>query len=100
MIKIESIHTRPSKDIPFFTEDNSSNELNMFNRAFIRYKHLCSVDILATALERKVTYTWRNEQDYFEFITLFGEEVQDVEIREYKYNIDNNISFSTKLWRK
>lgn len=99
MIKISHTHTRPSENIPFF-DHKSTNEGNMFDRAFIRYKHLCSTDIVTTALKRTVTYIWRDDKDYFEFITLFGEEVQDIEIREYKYNIHNGISFSTMLWRK
>lgn len=94
MIKIEYIETK-AENINFFEESDegkSSHELNMWNRSFIRYKHLCHRNSTINNNVKTEVFAWSNSSDYFSFIENFGEEDQELDFRKYKYNEEHNIT--------
>lgn len=98
MIKIKYTEIKPENAVFFESSDEgkSSHEINMWNRSFIRFKHLCKRDSTIDNNVKIEVFIWDDPSDYFSFIEQFGEEDQELDFRRYKYNREYNI-ISTKM---
>lgn len=89
-----------SSNVPFFHESDeglSSNEINMYRRAFMRYKHHVSQVNTINGNKHTEETRWFDVNMYLEFMTIFGEEVQGLEIRRLKYNEQHSISSELRI---
>lgn len=84
----------------FFYESeslSSSNAYNMYRRAFLRFKHLCTVSTQEDLKQRVEVITWAQNKNFLEFIETFGAEVQELDLQRYEYNLKYGIKFTKTI---
>lgn len=94
-VTVTTFSYRRDSNVPWFwdsDEGKQSNELNMYNRAFMRVKHLCERQSDHEQYSHRHSQQWITYADYKQWLAHFGDEVQGYDLRRWDYNTNNNIT--------